>query len=123
MREPRSGRVDPRQDDPPTEPIPVVPAQPHGFVPAGLVPVEPAAAGPVVEGVLLSDLESEYVARHMAHQRKTASHGVESHGGQRAAVEVRRPAPVARRPDAAPVLRRAASAVRRGTGRVGPPST
>jgi hypothetical protein len=53
----------------------------------------------------------------MAHQRKTASQGVERHGGQRAAVEVRRPAPVVRRPDAAPVLRGAVSAVRRGTGR------
>ncbi|GAA0901255.1 cell division protein FtsK [Pseudonocardia zijingensis] len=66
----------------------------------------------MVEGVLLSDLESEYVARHMQHQRQTASHD-----GEQAAVEVRRPAPVVRRPDVAPVLPKAVSAVRRRTGR------
>ena len=52
------------------------------------------------------------MARHMANQRKTASHG----GGQQA-VEVRRPAPVVRRPDMAPVMSNAVSAVRRRTGR------
>jgi S-DNA-T family DNA segregation ATPase FtsK/SpoIIIE len=113
MREHSSG-ADPRRDDPPTEPIPVVPAQPRGFVPAGLVQAGPAAAGPVVEAVLLSDLESEYVARHMAHQRQASSRAA----GPRAAVEVRRPAPLARRQrPAAPILRKAASVVRRGTGR------
>jgi S-DNA-T family DNA segregation ATPase FtsK/SpoIIIE len=50
----------------------------------------------------------------MAHQRHAASQA----GGPRAAVEVRRPAPLARRQrPAAPVLRKAVSAVRRGTGR------
>jgi DNA segregation ATPase FtsK/SpoIIIE, S-DNA-T family len=114
MREHRPGSADPRRseprhDDPPTEPIPVVPTQPHGPVPAGLVP-----AGPVLEAVLLSDLESEYVTRHMAHQRQATSQAT----GTQAAVEVRRPASLVRRPGpAAPVLRKAASAVRRGTGR------
>ncbi|GAA5135496.1 cell division protein FtsK [Pseudonocardia adelaidensis] len=64
----------------------------------------------MVEGVLLSDLESEYVARHMQHQRKAARHGGEQ------VVEVRRPAPVVPRPDMAPVLRKAVSAVRRRRG-------
>jgi S-DNA-T family DNA segregation ATPase FtsK/SpoIIIE len=117
MTEHRPGSSDPRShdvrgDDPPTVPnLPAVPALPwsgrHGS----------GQDGPVVEGVLLSGLESEYVARHMAHKRETASHDVGRHGGKRAAVEVRRPAPVVRRPDAAPVLRKAVSAVRRGTGR------
>jgi hypothetical protein len=62
---------------------------------------------PVFEGVILSDLESEYIARHFEHQRRAASPS--------AAVEVRRAAPVARRPRPALALRQAGSAVRRGT--------
>jgi S-DNA-T family DNA segregation ATPase FtsK/SpoIIIE len=110
MREHRPRSNDPRRngvrgDDPPTEPIPVVPAQLNPPVPAA--PVGPA--GPVHEGVILSDLESEYIDRHFDYQRKAT--------GQRTAVEVRRPAPVVRLPRPAPVLRKAALAVRRGTGR------
>jgi S-DNA-T family DNA segregation ATPase FtsK/SpoIIIE len=107
MTEHRPSSSDPRSDDPPTLPnLPAIPALPWSGQHA------PGQDGPVVEGVLLSDLESEYVARHMQHQRQTASPG----GGQ-TAVEVRRPAPVVRRPDIAPVLRKAVSAVRRRTGR------
>jgi len=96
-------------DDPPT--LPNLPA-----VPAPLpwqVQQLPDPPEPVVEGVLLSDVESEYVARHMACQRNAANQV----GGPRATVAVRRPAPVLRRPDAAPVVRTAVSAARRGTRR------
>jgi S-DNA-T family DNA segregation ATPase FtsK/SpoIIIE len=107
MTEHRPGSCDPRSDDPPTLPnLPAIPALPWSG------PHGSGQDGPVVEGVLLSDLESEYVARHMQHQRQTASHG-----GEETAVEVRRPAVVVRRPDMAPVLRKAVSAVRRRTGR------
>ncbi|OLT09376.1 hypothetical protein BJF90_44270 [Pseudonocardia sp. CNS-004] len=100
MSEHRANGSGPRFEDPPTVPnLPAVPAP---------------GTGPVVEAVLLSDLESEYVARHMAHQRSVANQD----GGQQAAVEVRRTAPLSRRLETAPpVLRRAVSAVRRGTGR------
>jgi S-DNA-T family DNA segregation ATPase FtsK/SpoIIIE len=85
-------------DDAPT--LPNLPAAPS----------LPADSGnPVYEGVILSDLESEYIARHFEHQRRAASPS--------AAVEVRRAAPVARRPRPALALRQAGSAVRRGTNR------
>src|SRR5688500_5148840 len=107
MTEHHPGSSGPRSDDPPTLPnLPAIPALPwSGQRGSG-------QDGPVVEGVLLSDLESEYVARYMHHQRQTTSHA-----GEHAAVEVRRPAPVVRRPDMAPVLRKAVTAVRRRTGR------
>jgi hypothetical protein len=60
-----------RGDDPPTVPIPVVPAVPIQAVPATPVPPWPlpaGTAGPALEGVVLSELESEYVARHFEHQ-------------------------------------------------------
>jgi DNA segregation ATPase FtsK/SpoIIIE, S-DNA-T family len=97
--------------DLPTVPnLPVVPAPHHGV---GQWTSWPSQPGPVVEGVILSDLESEYVARHMQHQRAAADRTVAPH----AAVEVRRPAPVAPRRPVAPVPREAASVVRRGTER------
>ncbi|HEX2298455.1 MAG TPA: hypothetical protein VHH34_08050, partial [Pseudonocardiaceae bacterium] len=71
--------------------------------------------GPVLEGVILSELESEYIARHLDYQRRAASRTAADQGK---AVQVRRPAPLVRRPrPVAPVLRTAATAVRRGTGR------
>jgi len=103
-------------NDPPTEPIPVAPAQPIPPLPAGPVPTGPVPgpAGAVHEGVILSDLESEYMQRRFAYQREAARRAAARQG---AAVEVRRPAPVIRRPRPVPALRKAAVAVRRGTGR------
>src|SRR5690606_10364761 len=101
-------------DDPPTEPIPVIPSPPNGAVPAGPVPPWPPSnpAGPVLEGALLSDLESEYVARHFEYQRRAAA----EHGK---AIQVRRQALLLRRPHPTlPVLRKAVSAVCRGSASV-----
>ena len=114
-----------RGDDPPTEPIPVVPAAPGPPVstwstwpspssspPTGTVP---GPLGPVYEGVILSDLESEYVARHFDYQRRTEASPT---GGQGTEIQVRRAVPVVRRQrPMAPVLRKAAMVVRRETGR------
>jgi hypothetical protein len=85
----------------PSDLLPTVPNLP--VVPPG------QAAEQVMEGVLLSDLESEYVARHLEHQRAAAA--------QQAAVEVRPSTSVVLRSQAAPALRHAASVARRGTGR------
>jgi S-DNA-T family DNA segregation ATPase FtsK/SpoIIIE len=64
--------------------------------------------------MILSGLESEYMQRRFAHQREATRRA----GSQAAAVKVRRRALVGRQPrSAAPVLRKAAAAVRRGTGR------
>jgi S-DNA-T family DNA segregation ATPase FtsK/SpoIIIE len=104
----------PRSDDSPTEPIPVVPAQPIGPVPTWPVPAGSVPAGLVLEGVVLSDLETEYMHRRFAHQRETARRAAESPS---AAVQVGRAAPMVRRPRTTPALRKAVSAVRRGTGR------
>ncbi|TWF80034.1 S-DNA-T family DNA segregation ATPase FtsK/SpoIIIE [Pseudonocardia hierapolitana] len=122
MTEFRSGN-EPRRsgvpgDDPPTEPIPVVPAPPNGAAPAGPLPRWPlpaGTAGPALEGVILSELESEYVARHFEYQRRTPGR---SPADQSKAVQVRRAAPlVRRRRSVAPALRKAVSVVRGGTGR------
>mgnify|MGYP006976750591 CR=1 FL=1 len=101
MNESRPGGGESRLDPPTLPNLPAVP------------PARPGQQEPVVEGVLLSDLESEYVARHMAHQRDAARQA----GGTRAAVQVRRPAPMVQSQTAAPALRKAASAVRRGTSK------
>jgi DNA segregation ATPase FtsK/SpoIIIE, S-DNA-T family len=116
-------RSDRRTDDPPTEPIPVVPVPPDRAAPAGPVPTWPGPvpagpagpAEPVLEGLVLSELESEYIARHFEYQRRTTGRAAAEHGK---AVQVRRAAPLVRRPrPVAPVLRKAVSVVRRGTGR------